>query len=135
MEQRVIEAPADRGAKAQSLKNVLGLMPANIFTMYLLPAVSELGWERCPWTDDTFSNTRIFPGAGPRAGNDAWKKRLTVTEKSMSVMFLCQMDKHMKLALTCWPPKLAKAKMDEAADAAAFCVLPGGRGEGLGAHP
>ena len=68
------------GAKAQALKNVLGLMPANVFTTYLLPAVSELGWERCPWTDDTFSNKRIFPGAGPRAGDAGWKERLTVTE-------------------------------------------------------
>ena len=69
------------------LKNVLGLMPANIFTTYVLPAVSALGWERYPWTDETFSNKRIFPGAGPRAGDDAWKKRLTVTEQSMGIMF------------------------------------------------
>ena len=66
--------------------------------------MSELGWERCPWTDETFSNKRIFPGAGPRAGDDAWKKRLTVTEKSMGVMFLCQVDKHIKWTqrLTLW---------------------------------
>ena len=36
------------GAKAQELKNVLGLMPANIFTTYVFLAVSALGWERCP---------------------------------------------------------------------------------------
>ena len=41
-------------AKAQALKNVLGLMPANIFTTYVLPPVSAIGWERCPWIDDTF---------------------------------------------------------------------------------
>ena len=45
----------------------------------VLPAVSALGWERCPWTDDTFANKRIFLGAGARAGDDAWKTRLTVT--------------------------------------------------------
>ena len=98
------------GAKAQALKNVLGLMPANIFINCVLPAVSELGWERCPWTDETFSNKRIFPGAGPRAGDNAWKKRLTVTETSMGVMFQCQIDKHIKLSLTCSPPKLAKPR-------------------------
>ena len=70
-------------AKAQALKNVLGKMPAKIITTIVLLAVSELGWEKCPWCDDTFSNKRIFPGAGPRAGDDAWKTRLTVTEKSM----------------------------------------------------
>ena len=88
-------------------------MPANIFTTYVLPAVSALGWERCPWTDETFSNKRIFPGGGPRAGEDAWRKRLSVTEKSMGIMFRCQVDKHKKLMLTCSPQKLAKAKMDE----------------------
>ena len=40
------------GGKAQALKNVLGLMPAYIFTNVVLPAVSELSWEKCPWSDD-----------------------------------------------------------------------------------
>ena len=43
-----------QGAKAQALKHVLGLMPANSFTTIVLPAVSELGWEKCPWCDVTF---------------------------------------------------------------------------------
>ena len=59
-------------------------------------------------------------GAGPRAGNDAWKERLTVTEKSMGIMFQCQIDTHIKLAQTCSPPKLAKANMDEYAEQSAF---------------
>ena len=42
------------GGKAQALKIVLGLMPADVFTNVLLPAVSELGWETCPWSDDSF---------------------------------------------------------------------------------
>ena len=50
------------GAKAQPLKNVLGLMPADIFTTYVLPAVSALGWERCPWSDDTFFQQAHLPG-------------------------------------------------------------------------
>ena len=66
----------------------------------MLPAVSALGWERCPWNDDTFANKRISLGAGARAGDDAWKTRLTVTEMSMGVMFQCQIDKHTKLAQT-----------------------------------
>ena len=70
------------------------------------PAVSALGWERCRWTDDTFANNRIFLGAGARASDDAWKTRLTVTEKSMGVMIQCQIGKHIKLAQTCSPPKL-----------------------------
>ena len=67
-------------AKAQALKHVIGLMPTNIFTTIELPAVSELGWVKCPWSDDTFSNKRIIPGARPRASDAGWKKRLTVNE-------------------------------------------------------
>ena len=53
MEQRGIEATAARGGgKAQALKHVLGLMPVDVFTNVLLPAVSELSWETCPWPDD-----------------------------------------------------------------------------------
>ena len=74
------------GGKAQALKNVLGLMPEGVFTEVVLPAVSELSWEKCPWSDDLFSNKRIFPGGAPRAGEAAWRTRLTVTEKSMSIM-------------------------------------------------
>ena len=88
----------------------------------VLPAVSALGWERCPWTDDTFANKRIFLGAGARAGDDAWKTRLTVTEKSMGVMFQCPIDKHIKLAQTCSPLRLSKANMDEYAKQAALVV-------------
>ena len=101
---------------------MLGLMPANIFTTYVLPAVSALDWQRCPWCDDTSSNKRIFPGAAPRAGGDAWKKRLTVTEKSMAVMFQYQVEKHIKLWQHCTFPKLANTEMDEYAEQAAFVV-------------
>ena len=38
----------------------------------------------------------------------------------MGVMFQCQIGKHIKLAQTCSPPKLAKAKMDEYAEQAAL---------------
>ena len=108
------------GGKAQALKNVLGLMPVDVFTNVLLPAVSELSWEKCPWPDDSFSNKRIFPGGAPRAGDAAWRTRLRVSEQSMGIMFLCQVDKHKKLMLTCSPQKLAKAKMDEYAEQAAL---------------
>ena len=87
-------------------------MPANIFINYVLPAVSELGCEKCPWSDDSFCNKRIFPGGAPRGGEAAWRTRLTVSEKSMAIMLRCQVDKHKKLMLTCSPAKLAKAKMD-----------------------
>ena len=61
------------GGKAQALKNVLNLMSADVFTNVVLPAVSELSWEKCPWPDDSFCNKRIFPGAGPLRGEAAWK--------------------------------------------------------------
>ena len=108
------------GGKAQALKNVLEHMPSDVFTNVLLPAVSELSWEKCPWSDDAFSNKRIFPGGAPRAGDHAWRTRLMVSEKSMGIMFQCQVDKHKKLMLTCSPQKLTKAKMDEYAEQAAL---------------
>ena len=92
------------------------------FTNLVLPAVSELGWERCPWCDDTFSNKRIFPGAGPRAGDAGWKMRLTVNETSMDLMFKCQIDKHITLHQICTPPKLTQSKMNESAEQAALVV-------------
>ena len=49
-------------AKAQALKSVIGLMPINIFTDIVLPAVIELGWEKCPWSDDTFFQQAHLPG-------------------------------------------------------------------------
>ena len=110
------------GGKAQALKNVLDLMSADVFTNVVLPAVSELSWEKCPWSDDTFSNKRIFPGAGPRGGDAAWRTRLTVTPKSMGVMFECQIDKHIKLAQVCSPCKLTQSKMNESAEQAALVV-------------
>ena len=120
MEHGCIEATAARGGKAQALKNVLGLMPENVFMEVVLPAVSELSWEKCPWSDDAFSNKRIFPGGAPRLGDAAWRTRLTVTAKSMCIMLQCQVDKHKKLMLTCSPPKLTKDKMDEHAEQAAL---------------
>ena len=40
----------------------------------------------------------------------------------MGDMFQCQTDKHIKLAQTCSPPMLGKAKMDEYAEQAALVV-------------
>ena len=40
----------------------------------------------------------------------------------MGLMFRCQIDKHIKLAQTCSPPKLTKSKMDESAEQAALVV-------------
>ena len=45
------------GGKAQALKNVLNLMSADVFNHVVLPAVSELSWENCPWSDDSFRAT------------------------------------------------------------------------------
>ena len=48
------------GGKAQALKNVLGMMPQEVFTEVVVRAVSEMGWEKSPWSDDAFSNNRII---------------------------------------------------------------------------
>ena len=108
------------GGKAQALKHVINLMPTDVLHDVVVPAVSELGWEKCPWSDETFSIRRIYPGNVPRSGDGAWKERLTVTNASMRIMFLCQIDKHTKLLQTCVPPKLSKPKVEESAEQAAL---------------
>ena len=42
------------GGKAQALKNVLDMMPQEVFTEIVVRAVSEMGWEKSPWSDDAF---------------------------------------------------------------------------------
>ena len=102
MEQPGIEATAARGGKAQALKHVLDLMPQTVFTEVVVQAVSEMGWDKCPWSDDGFSNKRIYPGFTPlgRSSSLAWRERLKVTDGSMRIMLMCQVDKHKKLNLT-----------------------------------
>ena len=85
------------GGKAQALNNVINLMPVDVLHDVVVPAVSQLGWEKCPWSDETFSIRRIYPGNVPRSGDGAWKERLTVTNESMRIMFLCQIDRHTSL--------------------------------------
>ena len=77
------------GAKAQTLKNVLDLMPEEILDGVVIPAVREMGWEKCPWSDDSFAIKRIFPGAGPRTGTQGWRNRLVATELSMQLLLKC----------------------------------------------
>ena len=91
------------GGKAQALKNVLDLMPQEVFTEIVVRAVSEMGWENSPWSDDAFSNKRIYPGSTPvgRSSSAAWRTRLKVTDESMCIMLKCQVDKHKKLSQTC----------------------------------
>ena len=93
------------GAKAQALKNVLDLMPQTVFTEVVVQAVSEMGWGKCPCIDDGFSNKRIYPGFTPvgRSSSLAWRERLKVTDGSMRIMLMGQVDKHKKLSLTCSP--------------------------------
>ena len=108
------------GGKVQAFKNVINLMPMDVLHDVVVPAVSELSWEKCPWTDEAFSIRCIYPGSVPCSGDGAWKERLTVTNASMRVMFLCQIDKHTKLLQTCVPPKLSKPKVEESAEQAAL---------------
>ena len=74
------------GSKAQTLKHVLDLLPQEILDGVVIPAVREMGWEKCPWSDDSFAAKRIFPGVPPCIGTRGWKNRLTVTELSMKLM-------------------------------------------------
>ena len=110
------------GGKAQALKNVLDLMPQDVFTEIVVRAVSEMGWENSPWSDDAFSNKHIYPGSTPagRSSSAAWRARLKVTEESMAIMLKNQVDRHKKLSQTCSPGKLTKAKMEDNAEQAAL---------------
>ena len=108
------------GSKAQTLKNVLDLMPQQILDGVVIPAVHEMGWGKCPWSDECFATKRIFPGSAPRTGTPGWKNRLTVTELSMKLMLKCQINRHKKLSQTGGAAKITKAKMDELAEHAAL---------------
>ena len=91
----------------------MALMPSEILITVLYPVVNAIGWEKSPWSDDTCANKRIFPGGVPRTESDlAWITRLTVTTKSMVVLFRCQMNKHQKLMRNGSHHKIPKAKMD-----------------------
>ena len=69
-----------KGGKAQALKTVLDCMPQEIFTKIVVPAVSEMGWENSPWSDDAFGNKRMYRGASSanRSSSSAWRARLKV---------------------------------------------------------
>ena len=110
------------GGKAQALKNVLDLMPQKVFTEIVVRAVSEMGCEKSPWSDDAFSNKRIYPGATPvgRSSSVAWRTRLKVTNESMCIMWKCLVDRHKKHSQTCSPGKLSKSTMEHDADQAAL---------------
>ena len=110
------------GGKAQALKNVLDLMPQTVFTEVMVQAVSEMGWDKCPWSDDGFSNKRIYSGFTPvgRSSSLDWRGRLKVTDGSMRIMLMCQVDKHKKLSLTCSPGEIIKAKLDDHVEQVAF---------------
>ena len=102
------------------MKTALDLMPQEILDGVVIPAVRELGWEKCPWSDDSFATQRIFPGAAPRTGTQGWKNRLTVTELSMELMWKCQIDRRKRLPQTGGATKTPKVKMDELAEHAAL---------------
>ena len=65
------------GPEAEALKTMLEIMPQEVFTKIVIPAVSEMGWENCPWSDDALGNKRIYLGNSPagRALSVAWKCR------------------------------------------------------------
>ena len=71
------------GCNVQPLKQVLENMPS------VLLVVSELGCEKCPWSDDASCSKRIFTGGAPRVCSNVWKQRLTVFDRSMRIMFQC----------------------------------------------
>ena len=98
------------------------MMPQEVFTQIVVPTVSEMGWEKCPWSDDAFGNKRIYPGHSPagRAISAAWRERLKVSPGYMRIMLNCQVDKHKKLTQTCSPGKLSNSTMDNDADQAAL---------------
>ena len=100
------------GPEAEALKTMLEMMPQEVFTEVVVPAVSEMGWEKSPWSDDAFSNKRIYPGATPvgRSSSAAWRARLKVTDPSLRIMLKCQVDKHKKLSQTFSPGETHKGQ-------------------------
>ena len=47
--------------------------------------VSELGWQGCPWSEDSLSTKRLYPGHQFPAKEKKWLQRLKTSEVSMSL--------------------------------------------------
>ena len=74
------------GRKALAVKNVLDRMGMGTLDV-LLGAVSEFGWEDCPFNEETLSSKRIYPGHTFRVdGSKSWTARQTVSAKSLHLM-------------------------------------------------
>ena len=87
---RIWNAQASRnsqiaGEKAQSIKNIMELMPPAAYTA-IMDLVGKIGWEKSPWSDQALANKKIYPGFAPRGANKAWNERTKITRASMVLM-------------------------------------------------
>jgi hypothetical protein len=76
---------------------------------------SDQGWQQCVFTDDSFANRRIYPGAVFKHSKVAWK----VTDRSMHLHIVMTINDHLSKAA--WARR--KASKKELEDGAEFSAL------------
>lgn len=106
------------GVKAQAVKNLLSIDECAFST--LLRAVSDWGWDGCPYSEDALSSKKIFPGRHFRcASSKSWTDRQEVTKDSMKYMFEHVNNLHSKKP-NFMQKKLPKLELESLAEAAAI---------------
>ena len=107
------------GVKAQSVKQIMELMPMKAWEV-ASKCVSEMGWDKCPFTDENLSSKRIYPGfVWKKPGDKAWTDRGRVTSASMILMM-----EHVATEAVSAPhmKKLTKQQLDSKAELAAVLL-------------
>lgn len=108
------------GQKAVGVKNLLELCDDRTRKL-ILDCVSKHGWENCPFSDDTFSIRKLFPGQHWRSSSPQWTQRLVVTNESMHNLFLAIVSQHDQLP-SMLQKKLKRPQVEEMAQLAALAT-------------
>lgn len=91
----------------------------------LQTCVSLFGWEQCPFSDDSLSSRKIYPGGSFRsskvAKTSAWFSRLQVTEDSYELFVDMVTSQHSATAVGC-RAKLSKSTVEDKAEICACAV-------------
>ena len=110
------------GGKATAVRNVIENYDERIICI-VMGVVSKFGWENSPFSDDSLSSRKIFPGTHWRiAQNKKWTDRMTVTSESAVLMFEHVVWLHENgVGDVARRPKQTKSALEEHALTAAVC--------------
>ncbi len=69
-------------AKAMGVRQIIDAWPAPV-TALVSTHVSNFGWDRCAFSDDSVASKKILPNYQPKAQNMLWLRRSKITEASV----------------------------------------------------